>query len=158
MAKKIVKIPNRKRKSTISKKNPMVKKPKKEFTYKKSEAFKNYPPPESKADDEVFVKTWADFIESVTTRDNFVPAYLHQLEVLCDLFVEYHALNNFLRDNGYSYEQSGGRYGDQVKAYPHVGQLNQVKYHISTYMRSLGLQLVKDKAVGPEGSGEEGWE
>ena len=91
-----------------------------------------------------FKRRWDTLIGEVTGRENFKPGHLYQLEVLCDLYVEYDRLVEYLDENGYSYSQVGGRYGDQEKRRPEVDQLAKCRAEIRNYCRMLGLLLYKD--------------
>lgn len=100
-----------------------------------------YPPPKNNP---VFVRKWKDLVTAIVARENFKQAHLLQLEVLCDLFVEYEQLSEFLRINGYTYT-SEGRNGLLVKNYPQVMQLNRAKAEIRNYSKVLNIMLSKDK-------------
>ncbi len=91
------------------------------------------------------------FIENVTKRENFNIAHLDSLEILCDLYVEYDELQEFVRVNGRSY-MSVGRTGEVWKFYPEVNQLMRVQAQIKEYSKMLGLLLKKDH--GNESGGE----
>ncbi len=107
----------------------------------KDEAAKHkFPPPKKHP---IFRKVWLDFIDNISTRENFKSGHLNSLEILCDLHVEYEELRAFLRKNGRSY-QSFGRAGMIWKFFPEVGQLNAVQAQIKEYMKMMGLLLKKD--------------
>lgn len=97
------------------------------------------PRPEDKA----FAKYWEMFVEDVQHRENIKRSHLIQLEVLCDLMLEYEILQKEIRIHGRVY-YSVGRNGDQCKLRPEVTQLNRVCGEIRNYSRMLGLVLVKD--------------
>lgn len=107
-----------------------------------------YPPPKKHP---VFRKKWSEFIESIVTRENFKVGHLNNLEVLCDLYVEYEELQKFIRKKGRSY-LSVGRSGEVWKFYPEVGQLSRVQSLIKDYTRLLNLSPKKDHTV--ESGGE----
>lgn len=113
-----------------------------------------HPPPKS---NRTFVKKWRSLIDTIAGRDNFKDAHLHQLEILCDLFVEYEDLSTFLRKNGYTYE-AFGRQGKAIKPFPEVLQLNRVKTEIRNYSKMLGLIISKDKDTGGGASKDGEWE
>lgn len=108
---------------------------------------KKYPPPN---DNPVFVKYWDILLKEIMKRDNFKPIHLASLEILCSLYVERQRLQDVLDMTGYSYQSSGGRYGDMYKNYPEVGQLNQCRSQIATYTKMLGLTLTRDTSPGGE--------
>lgn len=113
-----------------------------------------YKSPKSNPD---FKKYWEIFLPEVTSRDNFKPVHLHQLEILCDLHVEYNALLTLISVGGYTYTTNGGRNGDLVKLAPEVAQLNRCRSEIRNYCKMLGIALVKDTGGGDSGAEEE-WE
>lgn len=97
--------------------------------------------------DPKFVKRWKTLYPEVIRRDNFKEAHLHTLELLCDLYVEYDNITAMLSVTGYTYEDES-RNGKQMKSYPEVAQLNQLRAHIATYTKMLGFVLMPDKIVG----------
>lgn len=107
-----------------------------------------YPPPKKHP---TFRKRWAEFIENITARENFKVGHLTHLEILCDLYVEYEELQEFIRTHGRSYV-SVGRNGEVWKFYPEVGQLNKVSAQIKDFSKMLGIVLKKDHSA--ESGGE----
>lgn len=107
-----------------------------------------YPPPRNHPR---FRTVWSQFIESISGRENFKIGHLNNLEILCDLYVEYDDLKEFLRKKGRSY-LSIGRQGEVWKFYPEVAQLNRVSAQIKDYTKILGLNPKADHA--PESGGE----
>ncbi len=99
-----------------------------------------YPPPKKGI---VFRTKWMRFIDNVVARENFNIAFLDQLEILCDLYVEYEELQSFIRTQGRTYE-SVGRNGKQIRFYPEVAHLSRVQAQIKEYSKMLGLLLKKD--------------
>jgi hypothetical protein len=83
------------------------------------------------------------FLADIEKRDNFKPTHKVQLEVLCNLYMEMHKLEDYIAKEGYTY-CSDGRNGYQEKIRPEVAQLNRVRSEIRAYSRMLGLLLVKD--------------
>lgn len=113
-----------------------------------------YPPPKK---DPVFRKTWADFIENVTSRDNFKPSHLHTLEILCDLYVELEFLNKFIRMNGMSFKVVTVM-GEHRRLYPEVAQRDKVRSMIHQFSRNLDLFPKKDKSTrGMDDSDDSEW-
>lgn len=96
--------------------------------------------------DPEFKKYWMAFVDSVANRENFNEGYLFQLEILCNLYKEQKRLTDLLDMQGYTYSTDGGRHGPQLKHYPEVSQLSNVRDKIVTYSRLLGITLVKDTA------------
>ena len=106
---------------------------------------KKMDPPKSHPE---FVKKWKALLPEITARDNFKPGHLYQLEVLCDLYVEYSQLMDILEVTGQTFVSIDGRNGTQIKQRPEVNQLNSVRAEIRSYSRHLGLLLVKDTDTG----------
>lgn len=111
-----------------------------------------FPPPKKNP---IFRKVWGDYIDSVSSRENFSPGHLNSLKILCDLFVDYEELSAFVKTKGRSY-LSIGRSGNTWKLYPEVSQLKSVQHQINVYIKQLGLVLKKDE-FGGEGR-EDGWD
>lgn len=113
-----------------------------------------FPPPKNNP---TFRRRWKFLIDTIASRPNFKAVHLFQLEVLCDLFVEYEQLSKWIRTHGYTYTAMG-RQGKQHKTYPQVGERNQVKNQIRAYSRMLDLASPKGgSAAGPVKGGAE-WE
>lgn len=110
----------------------------------KTELLKKYPPP--KTTSRTFVAYWSEAVADLSKRDNFKRGHLSQLEVLCDLYVEYETLMRYVLKHGYTYYATT-RGGDQWKQRPEVLQLNRTRSEIRSYSRTLGLLLVRDKDV-----------
>ena len=114
-----------------------------------------FPPPKKHP---TFRAKWFRFIDNVSSRDNFKVGHLDTLEILCDLYVEYEQLHEFVRVNGRSY-LSVGRQGEVWKFYPEVLQLTKVQGAIKEYTKMLDLILKKDHGAGDGGGGEKSeWE
>ena len=92
----------------------------------------------------IYIKKWNEFIDDVVARENFKPGHLSQLEILCDLYVEYENLKGALEFLGPTYN-TGARNGDQIKKRPEVQQKSKVIDQIQQYTKMLGLLLKKDK-------------
>jgi phage terminase small subunit len=115
---------------------------------------KKYPAPKT---NEEYVRRWNTFIPEIVSRDNFKPAHLFQLEVLCDLYVEYKELQDVIEMIGRTHSDDTGRYGNQTKLRPEVTQLNKVRAEIASYTKILGLLLYKDKVTTAEEEEKEEW-
>ena len=111
-----------------------------------------YPPPKK---NKTFRKIWMQFIDSLVSRENFKVGHLNNLEILCDLYVEYEELQKFIRTKGRSY-LSVGRSGEVWKFYPEVSHLSKVQLQIKNYTAMLGLVPKKDH--GTEAGGKSEWE
>lgn len=112
--------------------------------------YTKYPPPKRNYE---FRRKWRDFIIILSAKKNFNETFLFQLEILCDLFVEYEDLTKFIRKNGQTYE-AFGRQGKAIKPFPQVGQLNKVKADINAYLKMLELNPGKAVASPKEPGAE----
>lgn len=110
-----------------------------------------YPPPKK---NKIFRASWLKFIDDITDRENFKVGHLQQLEILCDLLVEYDEYQTFIRKRGRTYK-SVGRNGEVWKFYPEVLQLNKVSAQIKEYMKMLSLLLRKDNSSASGGEKDE---
>ncbi len=106
-----------------------------DFKEESDHPYSKYPPPKQ---NKIFRTKWRDFISNLADRKDFQEHLLSQLEILCDLYVEYEELSKFLRTHGYTYE-AYGRQGKIFRTFPQVSQLNKVKADIKIYSKSLGL-------------------
>lgn len=93
-------------------------------------------------DSEEFKKYWRIFLPHVVERDNFHTGHLQQLEILCDLYVDYNTLTQFVKENGYSF-MTGGRYGDTSRPHTEVQVRQRVVAEIRAYSKMLGILLNK---------------
>ena len=91
-----------------------------------------------------FQSYWFKFLEILQTRESFSKLHLKNLEILCQLFVEYDNLTNILEQEGSTY-QTEGRYGIQIKARPEVIQRKDTIAEIRQFTKILGIVLDKDK-------------
>lgn len=89
-----------------------------------------------------FRKYWNYFIEDVSKRDNFCKSHLKQLEILCDLHVQYDEIATMLKKEGLTYETEG-RNGFQIKPHPALTQYNKIIVEIRNYHKNLGLVMNK---------------
>ena len=115
---------------------------------------KNFPAPKST---ELFIKYWDKYLPKVISRENFHEAHLDQLAVLCDLYIEYHDLTEFIKENGYTYE-SDGRYGEAHKEFPQVKIRQKVISELRQYSKQLGLVLEKDNEKNQPPKKKSEWE
>jgi len=110
-----------------------------------------YPPPRKNPE---FAKRWRQLIAGVVSRDNFKMGHLYQLEILCDLYVEYDELAKFIRVKGHTYT-SIGRNGKTIRPYPQVNLLSRNQSEIRNYCKMLGLIMNPDKSRESGGEGTE---
>jgi len=89
-----------------------------------------------------FKKYWNIFLPQVVERDNFHIGHLQQLEILCDLYVDYNKLTKFVKINGYSFETEG-RYGTTSRPHTEVQVRQKVVGELRAYSKMLGLLLNK---------------
>jgi len=99
--------------------------------------------------DPVFKRYWKIFLPKVVERDNFHESHLQQLEILCDLYIDYHNLTQFVKDNGYSFMTSG-RYGETSREHIEVKVRAKVISEIRAYTKLLGLVLDKSEMLPEE--------
>ncbi len=112
-----------------------------------------FPPPKKHP---IFRKMWMSFIDRIIDRENFHISHLNNLEILCDLYVDYDDMRTFLRVNGRTYKVQG-RQGEIWKVFPEVELLNRAQIHINNYTRLLGLLLKKDKS-SESGGDADNWD
>lgn len=97
-----------------------------------------------------FKRYWDNFIGDIKDRPNLKPSHLWQLQVLCDLCVEYDDLREIISLTGRTVSNGGGRNGNVSHIVPEVLQLNKVLIEIRNYSRMLDLVLVKDTKTKAE--------
>ena len=107
--------------------------------------------------DPEFIKYWDLFLPQIVDRSNFHESHLQQLALLCGLYVDYHELTVFIKENGYSYMTSG-RYGDTSRAYAEVGVRQKIASEIRAYSKMLGLLIDKADAGKPDDPEDNEWE
>lgn len=105
---------------------------------------KNIRAPQGK--EKEFKKYWDLFLPQVKDRDNFHTSHLQQLEILCDLYVDYHNLTKFVREKGYSF-MCDGRYGQTSRPFVEVQTRQKVIGEIRAYSKMLGLLLEKSGTI-----------
>ncbi len=105
-----------------------------------------------------FKRYWDQFVGDLSKRENFKEGHLSQLAILCDLFVEYETLRDTLEVGGYTYENEGGRNGNQIRQRPEVNQINKTRTMIKDYSKMLGLVPYKDTDVDDSGEEKDAWE
>lgn len=116
-----------------------------------------FPPPANKKSKE-FRKYWLENIDAVAGRENFKKSHLKQLEILCDLYVEYDTLCAWIAENGYTFSVFDRR-GSATKQFPQVPLRNNILAEIRSYVKMLGLTLYKDKDTrDPSDNPEDAWE
>jgi phage terminase small subunit len=106
-----------------------------------------------KKQNKLFTKYWDTLIVSVKDKPSFSEAHLYQLEVLCDLYVEYDNLSKSIDEDGYVITNIS-KSGEITKISPYVSQKNTTVRLIKDYSATLGLELAKEK-VKEEGNEEE---
>jgi phage terminase small subunit len=118
-----------------------------------------FPPPKLEP---IYVKMWNMLLPELVQRKKFKEVHLHQLEMLCEMYVDHEQLSEFIRKNGHSYKLHGINSGH--RAYPQVAQLNKVRTEIRYYSTLLGLVISRgedaSKAVDfdSEEDRDEAWE
>lgn len=112
-----------------------------------------YPPPKAHP---TFRRVWAEYIDNICARENFKTGHLTQLEILCDLHVEYDQHQEFIRKNGRSYKVAS-RDGIIWRPFPEVLLLGKCQQQMLHYMKILGLLLKKDSST-KSGGEKESWD
>lgn len=105
---------------------------------------KNYKSPKPK--NKVFTKYWNLLSPEVIIRDNFKPGHLEQLQILCQLYCEFHQLSEIITEEGYFYTTET-RNGTQQKISAPISIREKVISAIRQYSTLLGLVLMKDNVV-----------
>lgn len=103
-----------------------------------------YPPP---SDDPVFRKFWAEGIESITSRSNFMIPHLGLFETFCSLRAEIRKLDDFIKTHGIVY-RIVTQMGEVRKPYPEVVQRRQAQSQLAAYAKLLDMTPAKDKGGG----------
>ena len=103
-----------------------------------------------------FKDYWERFIVNVADRDNFNTNHLKNLEILCQLYVDYDLLTEAIKKDGFSYE-ADTRYGIQIKTRPEVKLKTDLLSEIRQFSKLLGIELNKDQTVNDETSASEEW-
>ena len=88
--------------------------------------------------DPIFRKHWNQLLPKIVERDNFHEGYLKQLEILCQLYVDYSNLTKFVEENGYSFK-TDGRYGETSRPHVETQLMTKVLAEIRAYSKLLGL-------------------
>jgi len=104
----------------------------------------------------IFKKHWDIFLDSITERENFHKSHLKQLEILCQLYVDYHKLTKFVEENGFSFI-TVGRYGSTSRPHVETQLMTKVLAEIRAYSKLLGIILVKDATIS-EDENESEWD
>ena len=90
--------------------------------------------------DKEFKKYWNMFLPKLMKRNNFHQVYSKNLEILCQLYVEYDKLTQVLKEQGFSYV-ADGRYGTQIKTRPEALEKDKICSQILKYSKILNLTL-----------------
>lgn len=112
---------------------------------------KNYPAPKK---NKIFKHYWETLLPKVIERENFHISHLKQLEVLCDLYIDYHNFSKYLEENGYTYE-SDGRYGVVRREHPEIKLKQKSVSEIRQLSKALGIVLAKDTSSNRDEEGDE---
>ena len=119
---------------------------------------KQYKPPVKGS---VFKRYWMEFLPGLVDRDNFSTAHLKNLEILCNLYIEYDRMTLYLddyyeREGSYSHI-SHGRYGEQIKTVPEFTERKSILGEIRQYTKLLGIIPQKDNTPGGDDPEAETW-
>ena len=108
-----------------------------------TEAKRKYPSPSK---DPSFKNRWDRFIGDVYNQQNFSESILFQLEVLCDLYVELNALNEIIKEKGYTYVSHTSQ-GTSERIRHEVGARAKVLVEVRHLTASLGLTASKKSKI-----------
>ena len=97
-----------------------------------------------------FKMYWDRFIGDIKDRPNLKPSHLWQLQILCDLCVEYDELREIVSITGRSVSNGGGRNGDTLRPAPEYLMMQKVIVEIRNYAKMLDLILVPDSKTKDE--------
>ena len=111
----------------------------------------SHPPPR---DHHVFVQKWEELIPILELKPNFSAHTYTQLEMLCDLYVDYYELSEIIRKQGYTDKASRAQY-KVIKTSAHVSQRNTVIKQIYELTKILGLSQLAGGNGKPKKSKEE---
>ena len=94
------------------------------------------------------LEIWDEIAPILAMYQRLKPLYKFPLILLCKAIAAEHRLSTFLRDpeNGETY-QSQTRAGLQIKMRPEVGQLNETRRVIRTYVGDFGLSPAAEKQL-----------
>ena len=104
-----------------------------------------------------FTPYWDVLIDDLKDVPNVKKSHLLQLRLLCELYMEYDRLTEIIAEEGYSYSQEGGRYGNQEKTNPNVAQRNKTVAQIKDYSLMLGLTPMKSSPTTNKAKESEQW-
>lgn len=90
--------------------------------------------------DKDFKKYWNIFFPKLEKRNNFHTIHIKNLEILCQLYVDYDKMSDTLSQRGFSYMASG-RYGEQQKTMPEALERDKVLSQILKFSKMLGVTL-----------------
>ncbi len=99
---------------------------------------------------EEFVKYWNRFIVDIAERPNLKSSHLWQLQILCDLCVEYEFLKDVIDMGGRTISNGGGRNGDVIRPAPEIQMIQRTIAEIRTYSKMLDLVLMPDTKTNEE--------
>lgn len=94
------------------------------------------------------LEIWDELSPLLAMNKRLKPLYKYPLMLLCKAIASEHRLTTFLNDpkNGETYESST-RNGFQIKMRPEVGQLNEIRRVIRTYVGDFGLSPSAEKQL-----------
>lgn len=120
---------------------------------KQEKPFRKIAPPRGSSPE--FRKYWDKFVINFQSRENFHHGHLKNLEILCNLYLEYDAMTKVIQEEGFSY-LTEGRYGVQKKTTPEVSERAKVLAEIRQYSRLLDIVISRDSYI-PETTEEDDW-
>ena len=109
-----------------------------------------------KAASKEFRSYWNTFIVTIASRDNFAKHHMKNLEILCNMYVEYDRMTEIIKEEGFSYI-SEGRNGIQKKLNPEYIERNKLLAEIRQFSRLLDIVPTKDQAMPSDSEDDGEW-
>ncbi len=87
-----------------------------------------------------FTAYWNKFIIIIAKKEGFNDIVLKNLEILCDLYIDYDDLTAILKEEGWT-TTSDTRYGTQHRSHPAAGERTKILSDIRHYSKLLGVKI-----------------
>ena len=117
---------------------------------------KKFPPPVIGKE---FSNYWFKYVRACADHPAFGIHQLKNIEILCCLYLEYDRmsveLDNYYNDKGRYSVVSHGRYGEQHRSHPIIGERKGVLGEIRQFTKMMAIELKPLKVEEPEIEPEE---
>lgn len=117
---------------------------------------KKYPPPLLGKE---FADYWFKYVRATADHPSFGIHQLKNIEILCCLYLEYdrmsYELDQFYEENKKYSVVSHGRYGEQHRSHPIIGERKGVLGEIRQFTKMMAIELKPLKFDQPEDEPEE---